>query len=139
MGPYAAVIPLFIKAVLNNEPPLLNGDGEHSRDFTFVGNVVHANECALFTSNPEAVNQVYNIAFGEQTSLNQLFETIKEVAGSDLAPKYGPERKGDVKHSLADISKARNLFGYNPSVSVKQGLKIAFEWYRKEHHFSYST
>src|SRR6476646_1110770 len=84
-GPYAAVIPLFINAVLNNEPPTMNGDGEHSRDFTYVGNAVKANEKALFTVNPEAVNQVYNIAFGEQTSLNQLFEMIKEVAGSDLA------------------------------------------------------
>lgn len=137
-GPYAAVIPLFIKAVLDNEPPVINGDGEHSRDFTFVGNAVHANEVALFTTNAEAVNQVYNIAFGEQTSLNQLFENIKEVAGSDLAPKYGPERKGDVKHSLADISKARTMLGYDPAVSVKQGLKTTFEWYRTQHHFAYS-
>ncbi len=137
-GPYAAVIPLFVKAVLDNEPPVINGDGEHSRDFTFVGNAVHANEVALFTNNPEAVNQVYNIAFGEQTSLNQLFESIKEVAGSDLAPKYGPERKGDVKHSLADISKARTMLGYDPAVSVKQGLKTTFEWYRTQHHFAYS-
>ena len=138
-GPYAAVIPLFIKAVLDNEPPIINGDGEHSRDFTYVANAVHANECALFTENTEAINQVYNIAFGEQTSLNQVFEIIKEIAGSDLAPKYGSERKGDVKHSLADISKAKQLLGYNPSVNVKQGLKTAFEWYRQQHHFSYST
>ncbi len=138
-GPYAAVIPLFIKAVLDNEPPTINGDGEHSRDFTFVANAVHANECALFTQNAEAVNQVYNVAVGEQTSLNQLFQTIKEIAGSDLAPKYGPERRGDVKHSLADISKAKNLVGYVPAVSIREGLKIAFEWYRKQHHFSYST
>ena len=137
-GPYAAVIPLFIKAVLDNEPPLMNGDGEHSRDFTYVGNAVHANEQALFTDNRVAVNQVYNIAFGQQTSLNQLFEMIKEVAGSDLAPKYGPERKGDVRHSLADISKARSLLNYDPSTSVKEGLKIAFEWYRKQHRFAYS-
>ena len=137
-GPYAAVIPLFIKAVLDNEPPLINGDGEHSRDFTYVGNAVHANDCALFTQNPAAVNQVYNIAFGERTSLNQVFETIKEIAGSDLAPKYGPERTGDVKHSLADISKAKELLQYNPPVSVRQGLKIAFEWYRQHHHFAYS-
>jgi UDP-N-acetylglucosamine/UDP-N-acetylgalactosamine 4-epimerase len=138
-GPYAAVIPLFVKAVLDNEAPTINGDGEHSRDFTFVGNAVQANERALFTVNPEAVNQVYNIAFGEQTSLNQLFEMIKEVAGSDLAPKYGPERIGDVKHSLAEISKAKNLLGYDPSTNVKQGLKTTFEWYRKHHRFSYSS
>jgi UDP-N-acetylglucosamine/UDP-N-acetylgalactosamine 4-epimerase len=135
-GPYAAVIPLFIKSVLDNEAPLINGDGEHSRDFTFVGNVVRANECALFTKNPDAVNQVYNIAFGEQTSLNQLLEYIKEVAGSDLAPRYGVERKGDVKHSLANISKARDLIGYHPSISVKQGLRTAFEWYRQQYHFA---
>jgi UDP-N-acetylglucosamine/UDP-N-acetylgalactosamine 4-epimerase len=138
-GPYAAVVPLFIKAVLDNEPPTINGDGEHSRDFTYVANAVLANEKALFSVNPEAVNQVYNIAYGEQTSLNQLFEIIKEVAGSDLAPRYGPERKGDVKHSLADISKARNFLQYVPATSVKQGLKATFEWYRQHHHFSYST
>lgn len=138
-GPYAAVIPLFIKAVLNNEPPTINGDGEHSRDFTFVANAVQANDQALFTENKEAVNQVYNIAVGERTSLNQVFEMVKEVAGSDLAPKYGPERTGDVKHSLADISKAGALLNYCPEVTVKQGLKITFEWYRRQHHFSYST
>ena len=137
-GPYAAVIPLFIKSVLDNEPPTINGDGEHSRDFTFVANAVQANELALVTGNPAAVNQVYNIAYGERTSLNQLFEMIKEVAGSDLAPKYGQERKGDVKHSLADISKAGNLLNYKPGVSVKDGLKTTFEWYRKHHHFAYS-
>lgn len=138
-GAYAAVIPLFMKAVLDNEPPLINGDGEHSRDFTFVDNVVQANVRALFTNNKEAVNQVYNVAYGEQTSLNQLFALIKEIAGSDLSPKYGLERKGDVKHSLADISKARTLLGYTPSVSTRQGLKTSFEWYRSHHHFSYSS
>jgi UDP-N-acetylglucosamine/UDP-N-acetylgalactosamine 4-epimerase len=138
-GPYAAVIPMFVKAVLDNEPPTINGDGEHSRDFTFVANAVHANDCALFTGNVNAINQVYNIAVGEQTSLNKLFEIIKEIAGSDLAPIYGAERKGDVRHSLADISKAKDLLNYNPSVLIKQGLKTTFEWYRQQHHFSYST
>lgn len=137
-GPYAAVIPLFIKAVLDNEPPVINGDGEHSRDFTYVSNAVYANEVALFTENKEAVNQVYNVAVGERTSLNQLFEMIKEVAGSDLAPKYGAERKGDVKHSLADITKARELLGYDPKTTIEEGLKKTFEWYRQQHHFSYS-
>jgi UDP-N-acetylglucosamine/UDP-N-acetylgalactosamine 4-epimerase len=137
-GPYAAVIPLFIRAVLNNEPPVINGDGEHSRDFTFVGNAVDANVRALTVVNPQAVNQVYNIAFGERTTLNEVFEMIKGVAGSDLAPSYGPERKGDVKHSLADISKAKALLGYQPLISVREGLKTAFEWYREHHHFSYS-
>ena len=137
-GAYAAVIPLFMNAVLNNEPPVINGDGTHSRDFTYVANAVQANIRALFTDNKDALNQVYNIAYGEQTSLNDLFETIKQIAGSDLAPQYGPERKGDVKHSLADISKAKSLLGYDPAVSVKEGLKTAFEWYRRHHHFGYS-
>jgi UDP-N-acetylglucosamine/UDP-N-acetylgalactosamine 4-epimerase len=137
-GAYAAVIPLFIKAILNNEPPLINGDGNHSRDFTFVENAVQANMVALFTENKEAVNQVYNIAYGAQTSLNELFELIKEIGGSDLAPKYGPERKGDVKHSLADISKAKEFLGYNPNFSIREGMKETFEWYRKQHHFGYS-
>lgn len=138
-GPYAAVIPLFVKAVLNNEPPLINGDGEHSRDFTFVANAVQANILALTTTNSDAVNQVYNIACGEQTSLNELFQNIKATAGSDLAPQYGPERAGDVKHSLADVSKAEQLLGYKPSVTVKEGLKSTFEWYRRFHNFSYSV
>ena len=137
-GAYAAVIPLFVQAVLNNEPPLINGDGSHSRDFTFVNNAVQANVLALFTQNKEAINQVYNIAFGVQTSLGELFEMIKEIAGSDLAPKYGPERKGDVKHSLADISKAKTLLGYQPQVAIKEGMKETFEWYRRHHHFGYS-
>jgi UDP-N-acetylglucosamine/UDP-N-acetylgalactosamine 4-epimerase len=137
-GAYAAVIPLFIKAVLNNDPPLINGDGNHSRDFTFVENAVQANIMALFTENEEAVNEVYNIAYGAQTSLNELFELIKEIGGSDLAPKYGPERKGDVKHSLADVSKAKDLLGYDPKFSIREGMKETFEWYRRQHHFGYS-
>ncbi|MEI6950291.1 SDR family oxidoreductase [Paraflavisolibacter sp. H34] len=135
-GAYAAVIPLFVKAVLDNEPPTINGDGSTSRDFTFVDNAVQANIRALFTRNKEAVNQVYNIAFGEQTSLNELFEEIKSIAGSDLAPKYGPSRKGDVLHSLADISKAKALLGYDPEVNIRNGLKVAFEWYRQHYHFA---
>lgn len=138
-GPYAAVIPLFVKAVLNNEPPIINGDGEHSRDFTFVANAVQANILALTTTDKEAVNQVYNIACGEQTSLNSLFENIKTTAGSDLAPIYGPERAGDVKHSLADVSKATELLGYQPTITVKEGLETTFEWYRSQHNFSYSV
>lgn len=137
-GAYAAVIPIFIKAVLNNEPPVINGNGEHSRDFTFVENAVHANLLALFTKKEEAINQVYNIAFGAQISLTDVFELIKEIAGSDLAPKYGTERKGDVKHSLADISKARELLGYQPEYDTREGMKKTFEWYRSQHHFGYS-
>jgi UDP-N-acetylglucosamine/UDP-N-acetylgalactosamine 4-epimerase len=138
-GAYAAVIPLFIKAILDNEAPVINGDGETSRDFTFIDNAVDANLKALFTSDPQAVNQVYNIAVGEQTSLNNLFEMLKGIAGSDLAPKYGPERPGDVKHSLADISKARKILGYNPQVTIREGLKKTFEWYRQRHNLSYSV
>ncbi len=130
-GPYAAVIPLFAEAVLKNEAPTINGDGNHSRDFTFVDNAVQANLLALFTENKQAVNQVYNIACGEQTSLNELFEGLRKEAGTSLSPIHGPERAGDVKHSLADISKAKQLLGYDPGVSVKEGLKKTLEWYRK--------
>ncbi|GAC1419499.1 MAG: SDR family oxidoreductase [Flavisolibacter sp.] len=137
-GAYAAVIPLFMKAVLNNEPPTINGDGETSRDFTYVANAVQANINALFTTKEKAVNEVYNIACGQRTSLNEVFQTIKEIGGSDLSPIYAQERTGDVKHSLADISKARELLHFNPAVTIREGLKLAFEWYRVHHHFGYS-
>lgn len=129
-GAYAAVIPLFAKALLENKPPVINGDGSHSRDFTFVANAVQANIAALFTDKSEAVNQVYNIACGEQTSLLQLFDALKAEAASELMPLYGPDRAGDVKHSLADVSKAKTILGYNPPVSVKTGLKTTFAWYK---------
>jgi len=129
-GPYAAVIPLFVKSILENTPPVINGDGEHSRDFTYVANAVQANIKAMFTENKKAVNQVYNIACGQQTSLNQLFNYLKDIEGSNLQPIYGPERKGDVKHSLADISKAKNLLGYDPVVTVGDGLKKIVAWYK---------
>jgi UDP-N-acetylglucosamine 4-epimerase len=131
-GPYAAVIPLFVKALLENKPPLINGDGHHSRDFTFVDNAVQANILSLFTANNAAVNNVYNIACGHQTSLLELFNALKREAGSDLQPTHGPERKGDVKHSLADIAKAKNLLGYDPSISVEDGLKKTFRWYKEQ-------
>jgi UDP-N-acetylglucosamine 4-epimerase len=130
-GPYAAVIPLFIKAILENKPPLINGDGSNSRDFTFVANAVQANIAAIFTERSEAVNEVYNVACGEQTSLLQLFDALKKEAGSSLQPAYGPDRPGDVKHSLADVSKAKSILGYNPSVSVQEGLRTTFDWYKK--------
>lgn len=129
-GPYAAVIPLFAEALLQNKAPVINGDGSHSRDFTYVDNAVSANILSLFTENPEAVNQVYNIACGEQTSLLQLFKYLREEAGTDLQPVHGPERKGDVRHSLADITKARTLLGYDVKMTVKEGLKRTFDWYR---------
>jgi UDP-N-acetylglucosamine 4-epimerase len=127
-----------MKAVLNNEPPVIYGDGEHSRDFTFVDNAVQANINALLTNDAHALNQVYNIACGEQTTLNELLEYLKQIAGSDLAPKYGAERAADVRHSLADITKAKKYLNYNPGIGVKEGLKNAFEWYRSHHNFSYS-
>jgi len=130
-GPYAAVIPLFVKAIIENKPPVINGDGEHSRDFTYVANAVQANIKAMFTKNIHAVNQVYNIAYGRQTSLNELFNNLKNIAASSLTPIHGPDRKGDVKHSLADISKAKKLIQYNPEISVEAGLQKTFEWYKK--------
>ncbi len=131
-GPYAAVIPLFIENILDNQSPKINGDGSHSRDFTYVDNAVQANIKAVF-ADESAVNQVYNIACGEQTSLLELFEELKNIAGSAINPIHQPERKGDVKHSLADISKARNLLGYLPTITVKQGLQQAFNWYKNNH------
>ncbi len=130
-GPYAAVIPLFINALLKNEAPTINGDGSHSRDFTFVANAVQANIMALFADNEKAVNQVYNIACGDQTSLLQLFEQLRTEAGTDLQPIFGPERKGDVKHSLADISKAKEWLNYEVVVSIEEGLKETFNWYKE--------
>lgn len=130
-GPYAAVIPLFAEAVLKHISPVINGDGSHSRDFTFVDNAVSANKLALFTDNDKAVNQVYNIACGSQTSLLDLFRTLAGEEGIDLAPVYGPERAGDVKHSLADISKAKELLNYYPVVTVEEGLKKTMDWYRR--------
>ena len=134
-GPYAAVIPLFAEALLKNKPPTINGDGSHSRDFTYVDNAVEANLLSLFTTNPEAVNEVYNIACGIQTSLLQLFEGLKKEAAGSLQPVHGPERTGDVKHSMADISKAKKLLGYSVKVPVDEGLRMTFQWY-KDHHKS---
>ncbi|HOZ51571.1 MAG TPA: SDR family oxidoreductase [Chitinophagaceae bacterium] len=130
-GAYAAVIPLFMDAVIQHEAPTINGDGSYSRDFTYVDNVVEANINAIFTENKEAINQVYNIAFGESTTLLSLYDEIRTIANSDLAPKFGSFRKGDIPHSLANIDKAKRLLNYNPSISVKEGLKLAFEWYKE--------
>ena len=130
-GAYAAVIPLFMKAILENKEPTIHGDGTQSRDFTFVKNAVQANLKALFSENKEAANQVFNIAFGQRTDLNGLFDILKEITGSTIVPNHGPERAGDVKHSLANISKAKKHLGYNPDFDVKTGLNIAFEWYKK--------
>lgn len=134
-GAYAAVIPLFMDAVLNHIAPTINGDGSYSRDFTFIDNVVQANTHALFTENSSAVNQVYNIAFGESTTLLQLFQTIREIADVSLEPHFAPFRKGDIPHSLANIDKAKTLLNYNPTVSVRDGLKLSFDWYKIHRSF----
>ncbi|MDO1450112.1 SDR family oxidoreductase [Rhodocytophaga aerolata] len=127
-GAYAAVIPLFIQALLENKQPTMYGDGEQTRDFTFVENVVQANIKALF-SPIVSTNQVYNIAVGESTSLNQLFYYIQQLAKSSITPQYVPERSGDIRNSLADISKAQTLLGYSPKVRIKEGLQRTFEWF----------
>ncbi|MCS6823192.1 MAG: SDR family oxidoreductase [Cytophagaceae bacterium] len=134
-NPYAAVIPLFIDAILNNRPAKIFGDGNQSRDFTFVENAVQANIKAAFTTNEKAFNQVYNIAFGSTISVNELFEAISALAGSKIRPVYSEPRKGDIKDSLADISKAKELLGYNPLFNVHQGLKILFDWYQRNISF----
>lgn len=130
-NPYAAVIPIFCKAYIHGTEPIINGDGETSRDFTFVENAVHANDLALFTENDEALNQIYNVACGDQMSLNDMIGLLKDLSGKNIDPKYGPERPGDVKHSKADISKIENLLGYTPQVRFKEGLAKVFEWYKK--------
>lgn len=134
-GAYAAVIPLFVKKLMNHESPVINGDGEYSRDFTYIDNVIQMNILAMESVNPETTNTVYNTAYGERTTLNQLVGYLKEFL-SELDPEiskveilYGPNRTGDIPHSLANIDKARNLLGYNPQYSMRHGLKEAVKWY----------
>jgi UDP-N-acetylglucosamine 4-epimerase len=128
-GAYAAVIPLFMRALLLGQSPVINGDGEQTRDFTFVENVVQANVKALFAEE-SAVNQVYNVAVGERVSLNQLYDTLRGLAGSDLPPTYGPDRPGDVRDSLASIEKARQRLAYEPQVRMAEGLAITWAWFK---------
>ena len=132
-GAYAAVIPLFISALIEKKASTINGDGSVSRDFTYVANAVQANLLALFTENKEAINQIYNVACGERTTLNQLYFALQEAAQSNIAPVYAPVRKGDIPHSLADISKIKTFLGYEEKVKVKKGLGLAFEWYKSNH------
>lgn len=127
-GPYAAVIPLFIECALKGEAPQINGDGETSRDFTFVENAVQANIHSLLKEDLTK-NEVVNIAFGERTTLNELWYNITKKLKVEITPIYRDERKGDVKHSLANISLASSLLGYKPAVSVLDGLDIALDWY----------
>jgi UDP-N-acetylglucosamine 4-epimerase len=130
-GPYAAAIPLFMDAILKNESPYINGDGGQSRDFTFVENAVQANIKALF-SEKEVKGQMVNIACGGRITILELFESIKKAVGNDVQPIYREERSGDVRDSLADISLAKELIGYDPEFGIDEGLKITTEWFKKE-------
>ena len=129
-GAYAAVIPLFFKAALSNTSPKINGDGSYSRDFTYIDNVVSANINALFSHHKESNNQIYNVACGERTDLNELWLHIQGVSGTQAEATYGPNRVGDVPHSLASIDKAKLLLDYKAKVNVKEGLSKAFQWYK---------
>jgi UDP-N-acetylglucosamine 4-epimerase len=134
-GAYAAVIPLFVKKLMNYEAPVINGDGENSRDFTYIDNVIQMNMLAIETENPEAVNTVYNTAYGERNNLKQLVNYLKEFLSAydpeiaKVEPVFGPFRAGDIPHSLASVEKARRLLHYQPQYSFKQGLKEAVKWY----------
>jgi UDP-N-acetylglucosamine 4-epimerase len=134
-GAYAAVIPKFVMCLMKHESPVINGDGEYSRDFTYVENVVQANILAALTDNSEAVNQVYNVACGERTTLNQLADYLKEYLSvcdakiGDIDFTHGQNRQGDIPHSLACVDKAKQLLNYQPLFGMKEGLKEAVEWY----------
>lgn len=134
-GAYAAVIPLFVKLLMNHQSPVINGDGEYSRDFTYIENVILMNKLALSVENKDAINTVYNTAFGERTTLNQLVSCLKQYL-SEFDPEianvevlHGPSRLGDIPHSLASIEKAERLLGYKPQFSMQEGLKEAVSWY----------
>ena len=134
-GAYAAVIPKFIDSLIRLESPVINGDGSFSRDFTYVDNVIQINKLAMFTANKESLNQVYNVAYGESSTLNELFNELKNNL-SEFDPNissvncvHGDFRKGDIPHSLASIDKAKNLLGYQPTHSLKDGLKETVTWY----------
>ena len=134
-GAYAAVIPLFVKQLMNHEAPKINGTGDYSRDFTYIDNVIQMNELAMRTTNPEAINTVYNTAVGDRTTLNDLVAYLKEYlsaydpAIAEIHAIHGPNRIGDIPHSLASIEKAKRLLGYQPSHTISQGLQEAVKWY----------
>jgi len=134
-GAYAAVIPKFTANLLQKESPVINGDGTFSRDFTYIDNVIQINRLALFTENKAALNEVYNVAFGDSSTLNELYYELRsnlseyDSSISKLEPIYGPNRKGDIPHSLASIDKAKSLLGYDPKFSLKTGLKETVKWY----------
>ena len=134
-GAYAAVIPKFVMQLMQLESPKINGDGNYSRDFTYIDNVIQMNELAMLTQNPEAINTVYNTAYGDRNTLNNLVDYLKEYLSvydpriGTVSVEYGPNRAGDIPHSLASIDKAKNLLGYNPKYSMQEGLKEAVGWY----------
>ncbi|PKQ69748.1 SDR family oxidoreductase [Raineya orbicola] len=130
-GAYAAVIPLFMKALQSQKSPIIHGDGKQTRDFTFVENAVQANIRAMFVENPEAVNRVYNIACGEQLSVLEIFEILRDFFKVDIEPQFTESRKGDIRDSLADISDAQKFLGYKPTIFAKEGLKLTAEWFRE--------
>jgi UDP-N-acetylglucosamine 4-epimerase len=126
-GAYAAVIPLFMKAAIEGRAPIINGDGTFSRDFTYVENAVQANIKALFTDNDKAVNQIYNVACGERTTLNELWKYIQEASGNTEPATFGPNREGDIPHSLASIEKSKLALSYEPTIKVKEGLRKLYK------------
>jgi len=129
-GFYAAVIPKFMRQLLSNEAPQINGDGETSRDFTYVENVIQANLKACLASD-EASGQAFNIAYGGRETLNNLYDKLSKLLCKNIKPVYGNERAGDIKHSNADISKAKDLLDYNPEYSMDRGLELTIDWYKK--------
>jgi UDP-N-acetylglucosamine 4-epimerase len=134
-GAYAAVIPKFVMQLMKHESPVINGDGNFSRDFTYIDNVIQMNELAMLTQNPEAINTVYNTAFGDRTTLNEMVASLKEYLSqfdseiSNVKVIHGPNRAGDIPHSLASIDKAKKLLNYTPQYSFQDGLKEAVKWY----------
>lgn len=134
-GAYAAAIPKFCMQLMNHESPVINGDGTHSRDFTYIDNVLQMNELALSTTNKKAIGEVFNTAVGDRTTLNELLQLLKSYLSkhdakiADVKITHGPNRKGDIPHSLASIDKAKTILGYNPSHNLEKGLKEAVEWY----------
>ena len=128
-GAYAAVIPKFIKQLMTGETPVINGDGKQSRDFTYIDNVIEANIKAC-TAPPEASGKAYNIAYGGREYLIDMYNVLCQLLGKDTPPKFGPERPGDIKHSNADISLAKEFLGYDPSYDFADGLALAIDWYK---------
>lgn len=130
-NPYAAVIPLFMKAAMDGTSPIINGDGTNSRDFTFVQNALQANIKAMMDTENLAKHEVVNIAVGDRTNLVELWDAIASAAGKDIQPTFGPPRAGDIPHSLASIEKAKGLFGYDPQLRLREGIEITFDWFKK--------